>query len=146
MFCLSPREPVGPAGLCAQGLGRSCSETVLLGVVPRTQPGHLSVDMLLWAWVTCGQLVSYSWPESCKAGWFAALGLGRHRPFCSFGPESHARLAGPAPLGLSFVALRSASLGLCVGQLASAPGALPPNVSGVGSPLGFQVWLPAGFQ
>ena len=24
VFCLSPREPVGPAGLCAQGLGRSC--------------------------------------------------------------------------------------------------------------------------
>ena len=34
MFCLSPREPVEPAGIYAQGLGRSCSELVLLGVVP----------------------------------------------------------------------------------------------------------------
>ena len=40
VFCLHPREPVGPAGLCAHGLGRSCSETVLLGVVARQQPGH----------------------------------------------------------------------------------------------------------
>ena len=24
VFCLPPREPVGPAGLCEQGLGRSC--------------------------------------------------------------------------------------------------------------------------
>ena len=38
VFCLPPREPVGPAGLCAQGLGRSCSEPVLLGVVALGQP------------------------------------------------------------------------------------------------------------
>ena len=39
-FCLPPREPVGLAGLCAQGIGRSCSELVLLGVVARMQPGR----------------------------------------------------------------------------------------------------------
>ena len=38
-FCLLPREPVGPAGLSALGLGRSCLEPVLLGVVARRQPG-----------------------------------------------------------------------------------------------------------
>ena len=37
-FCLSPREPVGPAGLCAQGLGGSCAYLVLLGVVVCRQP------------------------------------------------------------------------------------------------------------
>ena len=40
-------------------------------------------------------------------------------------------------------ASRSATLSLCVGQLASAPGAHPPKVSGVGGQLGFQVWAPS---
>ena len=35
----------------------------------------------------------------------------------------------------------SAALGLCVGQLASAPGAHLLEVSGVGAPPGFQVWV-----
>ena len=34
-------------------------------------------------------------------------------------------------------------LGLWVEQLASAPDALPPEVSGVGAPLGFHVWAPS---
>ena len=38
---------------------------------------------------------------------------------------------------------RSAALGLCVGQLASAPGVHPPEVSGVGAPPGFQAWAPS---
>ena len=42
------------------------------------------------------------------------------------------QLADPAALGLSHVALGSAVLGLWVVQLASAPDALPPEVSGVG--------------
>ena len=29
MFCLPPREQVGTAGLCVQGLGGNCSELVL---------------------------------------------------------------------------------------------------------------------
>ena len=37
-----------------------------------------------------------------------------------------------AALGLSCTALESEALGLWVGQLASAPGAHPPEVSGVG--------------
>ena len=43
----------------------------------------------------------------------------------------------------------SANLGLCVGQLASAPSEHPPEVSGVGAPpgvggqLGFQLWVPS---
>ena len=37
----------------------------------------------------------------------------------------------------------STTLGLCVGQLASAPSAHPPKVSGVGGQLGFQVWAPS---
>ena len=37
----------------------------------------------------------------------------------------------------------SANLGLCVWQLASAPGAHPPVVSGVGGQLGFQLWAPS---
>ena len=52
-------------------------------------------------------------------------------------------LAGPAALGLSLAARGSTDLGLCVGQLASASGAHPPNVSGVGSQLGFQLWAPS---
>ena len=47
--------------------------------------------------------------------------------------------ADPATLGLSHVALGSEVLGLWVEQLASAPDAHPPEVSGVGAPLGFQV-------
>ena len=45
--------------------------------------------------------------------------------------------AGGAALGLSPAALGSAVLGLWVEQLASAPDALPPEVSGVGAPPGF---------
>ena len=46
-------------------------------------------------------------------------------------------------LVLSHAALGSAVLGLWVEQLASAPDALPPEVSGVGAPPGFQVWAPS---
>ena len=53
------------------------------------------------------------------------------------------RLANPATLGLSRVALGSAALGLWVGQLASAPSEHPPEVSGVGALPGFQVWAPS---
>ena len=49
---------------------------------------------------------------------------------CCFGPESSS-------------AGGSAALGLCMGQVASAPGAHPPEVSGVGGQLGFQVWAPS---
>ena len=45
-------------------------------------------------------------------------------------------------MGLSPAPLGSAALGLWVGQLASAPGAHQPEVSGVGTPPGFQVWAP----
>ena len=69
-------------------------------------------------------------PVSRAAGSSSALGLS-----CSL-------LADPAALGLSRVALGSSTLGLWVGQLASAPGAHPPEVSGVGAPRGFQVWAP----
>ena len=48
-----------------------------------------------------------------------------------------------AALGLSCAAGGSAALGLCVGQLASAPSAHPPEVSGVGGQLGFQLWAPS---
>ena len=41
------------------------------------------------------------------------------------------------------VAGLSTALGLCMGQLASAPGEHPPEVSGVGAPPGFQVWAPS---
>ena len=57
---------------------------------------------------------------SRAAGSSSALGLS-----CSL-------LADPAALGLSRVALGSSTLGLWVGQLASAPSAHPPEVSGVG--------------
>ena len=46
-------------------------------------------------------------------------------------------------MGLSHTALGSAVLGLWVEQLASAPDALPPEVSGVGVPPGFHVWAPS---
>ena len=49
---------------------------------------------------------------------------------------------GGAPLGLNHVALGTKVLGLWVEQLASAPDALPPEVSGVGAPSGFHVWAP----
>ena len=48
-----------------------------------------------------------------------------------------------AALGLSQAALGSAVLGLWVEQLASAPDAHPPEVSGVGARLGFHVWAPS---
>ena len=87
-FCLPPREPIGPAGLCAQGLGWSCR---------------------CGCWQAARPLISPS----------AALGLS-----CTW----------PAI---------PAALGLWVGQLASAPGVHPPEVSGVGTPLGFHVWAPS---
>ena len=46
-------------------------------------------------------------------------------------------------MGLSHAELGSDVLGLWVEQLASAPDAHPPEVSGVGAPLGFQVWAPS---
>ena len=46
-------------------------------------------------------------------------------------------------LGLSLEAGWSAALGLWVRQLASAPGAHPPEVSGVGGQPGFQAWAPS---
>ena len=46
-------------------------------------------------------------------------------------------------MGLNHVALGYAVLGLWVEQLASAPGAHPPEVLGVGAPLGFHVWAPS---
>ena len=49
----------------------------------------------------------------------------------------------PTALSLGCAAGQSAALGLCMGQLASAPGAHPPEVSGVGSQLGFQFWAPS---
>ena len=58
------------------------------------------------------------------------------------GPEWFG-VGGSAALGLSHAAGRSDALGLCVGQLASAPSAHPPEVSGVGGQLGFQVWAPS---
>ena len=70
-------------------------------------------------------------PGSHTAGWSAAQGL------------SHVLRADPAALGLSRTALGSEALGLWVGQLASAPSAHPPKVSGVGSQLGFQLWAPS---
>ena len=52
--------------------------------------------------------------------------------------------ADPTALGLSCVQRAGlAALGLWVGQLASAPGAHPPEVSGVGALLGFQLWAPS---
>ena len=38
---------------------------------------------------------------------------------------------------------QSAALGLCVGQLSSAPVEHPPEVLGVGALPGFQVWVPS---
>ena len=75
------------------------------------------------------QLICCFGPGSSAAGWSPALGLSL-------------QLADPAALGLSPTALGSAALVLLVGQLASAPGAHLPEVSGVGAPLGFQVWAP----
>ena len=57
-----------------------------------------------------------------------------------FGPESR---GWPAALGLGRTASRSAALALCVEQVASAPGVNPPEVSGVGGQLGFQLWAPS---
>ena len=61
------------------------------------------------------------------------------------GPSQAARplISSSATLGLGLVACWSTSLGLCVGQLASAPGAHPPEVSGVGAQPEFQVWAPS---
>ena len=114
MFCLCPREPVGPAGLCAQVLGRSCR----CGPLQAARP-----------------LISQSAAlDLGRAGSAnpAALGLGR------------AQLADPAAFGLGrsggqgrfgteSYGARSAVLGLWVGQLASVPDAHPPELSGVGS-------------
>ena len=76
-------------------------------------------------------------PGSHLAGWSTALGQ-----LLSTRPEWQGA-SWSAALGLSCAASRSATLGLCVGQLASAPGVHPPEVSGVGAPPGFQVWAPS---
>ena len=70
-------------------------------------------DLLLWAWVMLGGPIQLLW------AWVAR--------------------ASGAVLGLSHLVLGSAVLGLWVGQLASAPDAHPPEVSGVGALPGFQV-------
>ena len=74
-------------------------------------------DLLLWAWVMLGGPIQLLW------AWVAR--------------------ASGAALGLSHLVLGSAVLGLWVGQLASAPDAHPPEVSGVGALPGFQVWAPS---
>ena len=61
-------------------------------------------------------------------------------PASRFGLTS---LGGRGALGLSHKALESHVLGLWVEQLASAPDALPPEVSGVGAPPGFHAWAPS---
>ena len=70
----------------------------------------------------------------------AALGLGRPQ-LQPVGPQLWAwssAAGGSTTLGLSRAAGRSTALSLCVGQLASAPGAHPPR---------FQVWVPSwGFR
>ena len=87
------------------------------------------------------------------------------QPICWFGPGSGAAglstsldlvrvgSAIPAALGHSRATGPSATLGLCMGQLASAAGVHPPTrgfrcgrpagVSGVGGQLGFQLWAPS---
>ena len=75
--------------------------------------GSQAVDQLIWCF---GPGSLRSW----RTGQGSALGLSQAQP------------ADPAALGLSPAALGSAALGLWVGQLASAPGAHPPEVSGVG--------------
>ena len=64
--------------------------------------------------------------------WSLAGSQAIDQPFCYFGPGL--RVAGWSPaLGLSCTWLANpAAMGLWVGQLASAPGAHPPEVSGVG--------------
>ena len=130
VFCLCPRELVGPAGLCVQVLGRHCrcgpwqairplfshSSSFVLGMRAR--------DFVLGMWA---------------AGGSSGFVLGRAiQP-----PWARVSRAGRAALGLNHVAPGSEVLGLWVEQLASAPDALPPEVSGVGAPLGFHVWAPS---
>ena len=62
--------------------------------------------------------------------WSLASSQAVDQSICCFGPELQGTSG--AALGLSREALGSAALGLWVGQLASAPGAHPPEVSGVG--------------
>ena len=71
--------------------------------------------------------------------WSLADSQALDQPICCFGPGSSVAGWSPA-LGLSWAALGSAAFSLWVGQLASAPGAHPPEVSGVGAPPGFQLW------
>ena len=73
--------------------------------------------------------------------WSLAGSQAIDRWICCFGLGSG--LAGSPALGLSLAAGWSAALGLCVGPLASVPGAHLPKVSGVGNPPGFQVWAPS---
>ena len=89
--------------------------------------------------------------------WSLAGSQAFYQQFCGF--ELGLRRASlSAALGLSHqLVVRgpggSATLGLCVGQLASVPGAHPPTrgfrcgrharVSGVGGQLGFQLWSPS---
>ena len=68
------------------------------------------------------------------------LGLGAAGRSSCFGLE---RLGRGSP-GTESLGTRVAVWGLWVEQLASAPDALPPEVSGVGTPLpGFHVWAPS---
>ena len=74
--------------------------------------------------------------------WSLAGSQAVDQPICCFGSGS--RLVGwSTALGLNHRASQSAALGLCGGQLASAPGVDPPKVSGVGALLGFQLWAPS---
>ena len=51
-------------------------------MVPCRQPGPLSADLLLWAWVSSGWLVPSSGPELCSQPIQPALGLSCVWPAC----------------------------------------------------------------
>ena len=112
VFCLCPRELVGPAGLCAQVLGRRCrcgpwqsirplisqSSSFVLGT-----RGHSRGIQPLWVWDALKRLCAWEADP-------AALGL--------------SLWGGQGPPGTESRGTRVEVLGLRVEQLASAPDAL----------------------
>ena len=111
----SGRGSANPAGLCS----RRAQVALCLG---SAQPA----DPAAWAWEARSQRIQ---PLCAREAHRAALGLSLS--------------GGRGALGLNHAALGSEVLGLWVEQPASAPDALPPEVSGVGAPPGFHVWAPS---
>ena len=138
VFCLCLRELVGPAGLCAQVLGRRCRCGPWQAIRPLMSQSSSCVLGTRKRWLQplwLGSRVRAAGGSS--RFWFVKLSRGFVRGARSLRiqpPWARVSQAGGAALGLNCTVLGSEVLGLWVEQLTSAAVALG----------GFRCWRPSG--